>query len=77
MFQYSSSCICEASCNQSFTNVLKAASSLSKQGEGVVDEATVRLPQRSEVRESNVFSTSGQQFSGHLTKRRSQNAASN
>lgn len=54
------------------TNVLQSTGSFSKQSEGVVDEVTVQLPERSVVRKSDVFTPSGQQVGGHLQRYKEQ-----
>lgn len=51
---------------QSSTDVLQSAASFSEQGEGVVDEAALRLPERREGGEGDVFPSSGQQVGAHL-----------
>lgn len=50
------------------TDVLQPAGSLSEQGEGVVDEAAVKPPQRRVVWEGDVFSSPGQQVGGDLCR---------
>lgn len=46
--------------------VLQPAGSLSEQSEGVVDEASVKLPERRIIREGDVFTSPGQQAGGDL-----------
>lgn len=48
------------------TDVLQSSCSFSEQSKGVVDEATVMLPERSVVWKCNVFASSGQQVGGDL-----------
>lgn len=48
------------------TDVLQSSRSFSKQSKGVVDEATVILPERGVVWKCDVFASSGQQVGGDL-----------
>lgn len=48
------------------TDVLQSSCSFSEQSEGVVDEATVMLPERGVVWKCDVFASSGQQVGGDL-----------
>lgn len=57
---------------EEFTDVLKSAGSFSEQSEGVVDKATVSLPERRVVGEGDVFTSSGQQVGGHLHRKQSE-----
>lgn len=56
----------------SSTDVLQSAGPFSEQSERVVDEATVRLPERRVVGEGDVFTSSGQQVGGHLHRKQPQ-----